>query len=173
MKICCLQANCSLFEFRKALAKCDLVRRVNSDRYLLLWPRRIRTSGVVWWNINLVSSSHSVRIPRPTNVQHQPLSGLILSPAVIRKALHTLINFSSTLFSLSLVRHSYYLYPPKPTVKFQNLEETILGPEINDSTSDLDGKGAVGGDSTEDSDAWLDGSIDFASEDDPTISVVA
>jgi len=47
-----------------------------------------------------------------------------------------------------------------------------LGLEINDSTSDLDGKGEVGGDSTEDSDAWLDGSIDFAN-DDPTINVVA
>jgi len=98
-----------------------------------------------------------------TNVQHQPLSGLILSPAVVRRALYTLINFSSTLLSLSLVRrHSYYVYRPEQTVKFQNFEETILSPEINDSTSDLDGKGEVGGDSTEDSDAWLDGSIDFA-----------
>jgi len=48
---------------------------------------------------------------------------------------------------------------------FQNLEETILGLETN---------GEGGGDSTkEDSDAWLDGSITFAGEDDPTISVVA
>ncbi|KAG2134814.1 hypothetical protein DEU56DRAFT_404574 [Suillus clintonianus] len=50
---------------------------------------------------------------------------------------------------------------PKPTVKFRDLDETIFGQEVDENES------SDAGDAYEDSDAWLDGSVNLVDEDDP------
>jgi hypothetical protein len=65
-----------------------------------------------------------------------------------------------------LCRHYSYRWQnksprPRPTVNFRDLDETVLGQEIDGNESE------TGDGSKEDEDVWLDGSVNLVDENDP------